>query len=358
MPTGFNERRQQLFHRVLAVGGGLNSTSPVRTLAEGEASYLWDTYPKMGRLEPCKRHTDVVYDLSATANQIVYHMYVYEGAVAWLCMFCDTKVYVDNTGTPVDKTPSTPFTSTTHHRYEAYTMLTSGSPVAVCNNFGTDKPHYWDGGGGLFLILTDSYKGKCCVPFLGSLFMGHSFESSTWYPNRLRWSDSGDITAWSGITSGWYDLENEGDEIRRLGVLGRILWAFRKNTVYRIPPTGNFLAPIEDHIYAGRGLAAPFSLQRIEEAGFLFLSDDDVYLCGPSVWQGVGSRIRKELFATADPAKLLYAWSALDPREKRYYLVTDMKDATVRAWIYNYEENNWTMQDFTGYSSLIKWVKV
>jgi len=61
------------------------------------------------------------------------------------------------------------------------------------------------------------------------------------------------------------------------------------------------------------------------------------------------------LFRDADEAKLEYAWSFLDRRTKEYYLMTEMKDATLRAWIFNYEDRQWATQDVTGYTALSIW---
>jgi len=233
-------------------------------------------------------------------------------------------------------------------------MLTGGAPVVVVNNNGTDKPHYWDGGAGLFLVLTNSVQQRASVGYLGRLFGGNVYDGS-WLLNRIQWSDDGDITAWSGATSGSLDLKDEGDPIYRLGILpNHIGVAYRWESVYLLVPTGDPYDPIGHQFLEARGMLAANSLQSIGHA-HIFLGHDDIYLCTVSGLQPVGLKVREDLFKDADPAKLSLAWSFLDKREKDYYLVIEMSDSTQRAFIYNYEQGTWTQQDLTGYTCLATW---
>lgn len=206
-----------------------------------------------------------------------------------------------------------------------------------------------------FLPLTNAPNMRCMIGWLGCLFGGNVLPGNNWLHNRIQWSDYQDITAYSGATSGFYDLDDEGDPIKRFGLFrGNIMPILRRESIYIAMPTGDPGDPIACQPFAKRGIAAPNSLQMLEEE-YLFLGDDDIYMLSTRALERVGGRVRTDLFRDIDESNLQYAWSFLDRRTKEYYLITTMQDATQRAWIFNYEDGQWATQLFTGYTSLVTW---
>jgi len=192
-----------------------------------------------------------------------------------------------------------------------------------------------------FLPLSNAPNMRAMIGWLGCLFGGDVLPGNNWLNNRIQWSDYQDIT--------------EGDPIRRFGLFrGNIMAVLRRDTVYIAYPTGDPGDPITCQPFARRGILAPNSLQMLEEE-YLFLGDDDIYMLSTRALERVGGRVRTDLFRDADESNLQYAWSFLDKRTKEYYLLTVMEDATLRAWIYNYEDGQWASQDLTGYTSLAIW---
>lgn len=320
-----------------------------------------DVLLRTGEVVPSKASSGTaVYDFTAGgggSDEEIRHAFVYNATDRWLIMLADTEVWVDKALAKADKTPTPAFTTATYNQWQGFTMLSSGAPVAVVNNSGIDKVHYWNGGAGDFLILTNSHKMRCCIGFMGCLYGGNVHDVS-WLLNRLEWSDEGDITAWSGATSGWMDLKDEGDQIMRLGrIWGNTMLIFRDRSVYLGLATADPYFPLAVQFLSGRGVLSASSVHRLERE-YMYLGDDDVYMCDATGARSVGVKVRKDLFRLADPAKLQYAWSFVDKREKDYYLVTDMLDGTRQAWIYNYEEGTWTRQDLTGYTALVTWLEL
>lgn len=352
MPTSYDKSQNRVIRNVIGLGGGLNKASPARGLQENQSPYINNARVVVEKISPSK--TLGTTDFTPT-DETVYGLFIYWSTTPYIIALEKTKVYVKASGSAVAKTPSTPFTDSTTPMWDGFTMLHSDAPVMVVNNRGLDKPHYWDGGAGLFLILTNAPLSRCLIGHLGSLYSANNYSSGAWHPNRLEWSDYGDITTWSGITSGDLYLTDEGDDIYRLGRYpGRVLGIFRRHSIYLGLPTGDYSNPIAEQPLWKHGIYAPNTLQPVENA-YIFMGDDDVYIAGQANFESVGLAIRQDLFRNADPDKLFYAWSYMDKRAKEYYLVTDMKDGTRRGWIFNWEQKTWTHQDMTGYECLCTW---
>jgi len=207
-----------------------------------------------------------------------------------------------------------------------------------------------------FILLANAPNMRCSIGYLGRLVGGSVTPGDTEYINRLQFSDEGDITAWSGATSGYLDMKDRGDRILRMGLLrGHQLLILRQETTYIGYPTlipGN---PIAVQHLAQRGIFARQSLQGLENA-YIFMGKGDIYLADATGVVPIGWKIRKPLFRDATPSTLDRAWSFTDKRAKNYYLVVAVSGGAV-AWIYNWEEKAWTWQDLKGYTMLATWRK-
>lgn len=352
---GFDEQTGRFFQKVVGLRG-MDSASPARSLPDGDSPNLKGVLSITGHIVPGKVAGDAAFP-DAVIDEPIRLAFVYETGTPYLVLMGATKCWVQLSGAPVAKTPSTPFAGTAPILWEGFTMLHSGAPVAVVNNNGINLPHYWNGGGGLFLILSSAPLMRCCVGYLGRLVGGSVTPNGTELLNRLQFSDYGDITAWTGPTSGDHDLVDEGDRILRLALLrGRQLLILRQDTTYIGYPTLDPGDPIATQILAQRGIYARMSLQRLENS-YIFMGKEDIYICDATQVMPVGWKIRKELFRDATPSTLAQAWSFVDKRAKHYYLVVAMSDDTTMAWIYNWEAQAWTRQDLTGYTMLATWRK-
>lgn len=353
---GFDEQSGRLYQRVVGLKG-MNTAAAPRGLTEGESRYAKNVRLSTGNVLPGKIAGAAAF-ANNPADEDPTHMFVYDLDTPWLIIMGVTKCWVQQTGNPAAKTPSTPFSSSTPAQWEGLTMLdSSGEPVVVVNNHGRNDPHYWDGGAGVFLPITAAPTMRCMVAYLGRLVGGDVTPASTEYLNRLQFSDYGDLTAWAGATSGDTDLTDAGDRIIRMArARGHQLLILREKSTYVGFPTLDPGDPIATQHLAQRGIFAYMSLQELENE-FIFLGEDDVYLCDMVSVKRIGWKIRRTLFADADPSKLYLAWSYLDERAKDYYLIVEMSDGTQLAWIYNYEARDWSIQDLTGYTSLVTWRK-
>lgn len=285
------------------------------------------------------------------------HLFTYFGATETLVILCDTKCYVVTTGVPVVKTPSTPFTTQPYSIWHGRTLIHSSVPVAVVNNYGIDSPKYYDGGGGLFITVTNAPSCRTFCGWVGRMLSGNVYVSATWYVNRLAWSAINNITDWTyTVSSGYLDLNDESDAIQRIETTsGNVVIILRRKSVWLGLPNSNVFNPMFSQFLSSKGIRAPNSVQKQGNTIF-YMSDSDIYAIeGYAEPQSIGFNVRTDLFKLADPATISYSWSFIDSVNKLYYLVVRLLDSTWRAWIFNYEQGSWSMQDFSNIFALGEW---
>ena len=358
MPEGFNEQTGHLYYQTEALAGGMNLATPKRTLSENESSRMNNVLSRFGKIVPgFQKNSTALWTLA----EDIYHQFIYNTVSAQkYVLMGTTKCWVYSATSPTEKTPAAPFTNA-FPLWKGATLLHNSAPVVVVTNFGDDYPHFYDGGAGLFVALTNAPKVCTFCGYLGRIFTGNVYDSgaSAWRPNRIRWSAFTDLTHWDYATylsAGYLDLNDNLDPIYNIEkATGNILAIFRRHSVYLGYPSAYAENPIADQFNNDHGIIAPNTLQRAGDQ-FFYLGEDDIYrftVSGGST--GIGARIREEFFATYDPAAILRTWSFLDYLNKEYYLVVKLATTAYRAWIYNYEQESWTMQDFDTNISLGYW---
>ena len=282
----------------------------------------------------------------------------YLSTVSYLVLLGTTKCWVKTAGTPIEKTPTPPFTYMTDPLWHGFSMLHGGTQVVIVSNSGVDFPHYWDGGSGSFIPVSAAPKAKTYIGFLGRLVAGAVYDPgpAVWYINRLQWSEMDTITSWPLVgTSGYVDLVDEGDLIQRLWrAQANLLRILRRHSVWSAVPTANAFNPITLQYISSDGIFAPSSLQDIGQDTCIYMGEKDVYVLTGTT-SPIGRKIRDELFAEADPARLAYAWSFKDSTTKEYYLVVDLLGGGSRAYFYYWVDNTWTRQSLTGITCLVEW---
>jgi hypothetical protein len=358
MPEGFDANTGRLYFRTKALTGGINLSLSKRILTESEASRMYNVLPRFGKIVPGSQKEATA---KWTLGEDIYLQFAYNTVTdRKYVLMGTTKCWVYTSTSPTEKTPAAPFTNS-QPIWKGATLLHNSSPVVVVTNFGNDYPHYYDGGGGLFIPLTNAPKVRTFCGYLGRIFTGNIYDSGggVWRPNRIQWSAFTNLTYWDYATypsAGYLDLNNSLDHIYNIEVAkSNILVIFRRFSIYIAYPNALAENPISDQFNNNHGIYAPNSLQRAGDM-FFYLGDDDVYKFTLNEGStSIGARIRDELFSLYSPAAILYVWSFLDSINKDYYLVTKLADNTYRAWIYNYEQDSWTLQDFETNISLGVW---
>ena len=361
MPQGFDQQTGRLYYRASALARGMNLALSKRALSEIESSGMFNVLSRFGKIIPSSQKSILKW----TLGEDIYSQFIYDTVSALkYVMMGTTRCWVYTATTPTEKTPATPFTNATPI-WKGATLIHNGSPVAVVTNFGNDYPHYYDGGAGLFVPLTNAPKARTFCGHLNRMFVGNVYDAdlSVWRPNRIRWSTFTDLTHWDYATylsAGYLDLNDTLDHIYNIDkTSGNVLVVFRRKSIWVCYASTLAENPIYEVYSNSHGIFAPNTVQH-EGDTFYYWGEDDVYkftVDGGSV--SIGSRVRDSILASYNPAYVLYAWSFIDILNKEYYLIIRVADVNqnpvYRAYIYNYEQESWSAQDFENYLSLGVW---
>lgn len=97
------------------------------------------------------------------------------------------------------------------------------------------------GASGLELESATTYctKAKYVAVFENYLFVGHTTESATVYPHRVRWCSVGDETDWVSVSgsgdAGKIDVNKEGDNyVKGFGIWGQYLAVFKTKSIHKL----------------------------------------------------------------------------------------------------------------------------
>lgn len=170
---------------------------------------------------------------------------------------------------------------------------------------------------------------------------------STEYPQRVRWSASGDANDWSSFTSGYTDLLEVPDAITGFATLGRSGFIFRSNGISIMTPTGQGLSPFQfDQVTnAPQGVGAyyPYSLAVFGGVA-AFVAQNDVYSFDGSTLTPFGGEAKKKIFADIALATgdVISGWIVpkLGPAMDylSYWLSVPGPNVT---WVYSYDDQAW-----------------
>ena len=361
MPQGLDEQTGRLYYRANTLAKGMNLALSKRTLTEIESSSMYNVLSRFGMIIPSSQKSVLKW----TLTEDIYYQFIYDIVASQkYVMMGTTKCWVYTSTSPTEKTPATPFTNSAPI-WKGATLMHNSLPVAVVTNFGNDYPHYYDGGAGLFVPLTNAPKARTFCGYLRRMFVGNVYDAggSVWKPNRIQWTGFTDLTHWDYATypsAGYLDLDDNLDPIYDIEITsGNVLVVFRRKSVYVCYPGTLAENPIYEQYNNNHGLFAPNTVQRVGDA-FYYWGEDDVYRFttdGGSV--SIGAKVRNEILSLYNPTYVLHAWSFIDILNKEYYLIIRVADVNqnpvYRAFVYNYEQDSWSAQDFENYLSLGVW---
>lgn len=193
-------------------------------------------------------------------------------------------------------------------RYWNGAMVTRTGTVNPKNQFmgvnGADKPFVWIGSGDLSIVTGAPTGTKNIVSFLNRAFHLNTTDTSgNRRNNRIHWSNQNDPTNYTGLSSGFADLDNDPFPIQG-GVVaggGCTLYKGDENggSLVRLTPTGNPFSPIRvDSLNAGNGIGIllPRSLIQLRPGMIFFVGHDGLYLHdGLGGLQSFGENITKHI---------------------------------------------------------------
>lgn len=127
--------------------------------------------------------------------------------------------------------------------------------------------------------------------------------NSVVYPYRVRWSASGDATAWTvgaGTSAGFADLLEVPDQLTGIAALGRSGYIYRSNGITLVTPTGVGTAPFQfDQVTnspKGVGNYFPYSLDTYGGVS-IFVAEEDIYLFDGTSFVPIGGEAKNRIFS-------------------------------------------------------------
>lgn len=184
---------------------------------------------------------------------------------------------------------------------------------------------------------------------------------STLFPQRVRWSKSGDPTDWTSFGSGVNDLLDVPDEITGLATLGRNTIVLRENGLSLMTPTGIGTTPFafENMVISPSGIGNifPYSVGIYHDtAAFISSSDLWTVTAGLSL-NPIGGKAKGKIFSQLEqvardvPVGFILPTIAPGVPYLSYWLSIPGPDV---VWVYHYDEDSW--QEFTSVGGRLTFV--
>jgi hypothetical protein len=224
-----------------------------------------------------------------------------------------------------------------------------------------DQVMVWDGLTAGFTVIATSVPAKYVCELDFHLLIANTVEAGpTPAPNRLRWSGAGDGTDWTSFNSGQEDIFNGLGPVNGLARIYQAGYAFQQWGITQIVPTGNGLAPFQLIPMGSRskGSILPYGVATFGEMISCYVGKDDVYVFDGTQSIGIGShpidgnrrlgarvRIFQDLF-TANLTNI-YGFIMSNANGFEYEAYWLFMPSLNKAWIYHFDEQNWTQLLFT-----------
>ena len=228
----------------------------------------------------------------------------------------------------------------------------------LCFSQGADKVWTWDGiAAGYVQSSASAPAAKYLAEVNLHLLAANTLEAAVAFPNRYRWSGSGDPTDWTSVNAGVNDNLNNLGPVNGLLKIGQQGYGFHQEGIIQIVPTGIGASPFFFYpvVSAAQGLIYPYSLYHVnldgQECG-VYAGPDNILLFNQSSIIPIGDSPidgRKRLGARSRILADLRQVNVTQPYGfttysingnffKAYWLIIP----GVSTWVYNFDEGNWT----------------
>jgi len=222
---------------------------------------------------------------------------------------------------------------------------------------GTDKVQLWDGiTAGFANAAAAAVPARYLAEIKDHLVVAYTTEGGNPFPQRIRWTKSGDPTDWTSVAAGSSDLNNDLGPITGLFKLYQNGWAFQQWGITQIQPTGIGTNPFAfNPVITGRqkGNICPYSAAVFNEQLIPYVGKDNIYvfngqtsdpigdfpLAGSRLRLGARTRIFTDLKGTSLNQVFGAATTSIGGNPYNAYWIFI---PNVGAWVFNFDEANWT----------------
>ena len=287
------------------------------------------------------------YDISSPAISGIYDAHFSDGTSKIIAFVGSKMKYVDSTAwTEIGHYYSSP-TITTGANYQVKCAMALDN--AVCTN-DNDLIFQIDSTPAKSLLdlsdLTNALtKAKTLIWYKNYLIFGNTVEATVERPTRFRWSDVGTTETYTDAN--YIDIASlGGDEIVGLVELYGDLYAFLKNSIWKISYVGGSDTFVLNKVVENIGAIARDSIQTVvltdNRRAIVFLDDDrKVYMFNGASLVNIGAIIQSEL-DDLSASRLIYSVSLFDGDS--YYLCATDSTGSENNIIYEFqtELGEWT----------------
>jgi hypothetical protein len=191
------------------------------------------------------------------------------------------------------------------------------------------------------VLNASSFPSSYITRWNNRLYAAATVEAAVIQPYRVRWPVSGDHTNWSGVGSGFNDLIDDVQPLRRMRKIGSSLAIYSSMGITLATITGNVNGPASfQQVVFDIGLYSPFSLQGRNITQYFIGTDNFYSFNGLQVTPLLGA-VRRYVYSQLSPAQALqnFAFMLADSQEYVACVATSSNTAADTAWVYNWERN-------------------
>lgn len=287
--------------------------------------------------------------VSATTPIIGLMPWVEPSLATTILRMTSTKVHKLNTGTDAwDDVTGTDLAGSS----STLPQWVNHKGVLILANQGANQLRKYTGTGNTATLGGTPPYAKAVADYYGFLLAGAvSSDGVTFNETQILYSSDYD-NDWSQCNGNEINLNETPGAILAMRRLGRILPAYKSDTVMQIRFTGQ--APVrwtQEEYPLHKGIVAPLSLQNIAEKGQIFLATDyELYNNrGPDI-VALPPNVQRKLQETMDPAKAHLAMGATAYEDESYHLFYPTSASTwlVGRISYNFRTGEFYHATYTG----------
>jgi hypothetical protein len=218
----------------------------------------------------------------------------------------------------------------------------------LCFGNGNTNTQYWDPATPAAVELNATYaqKARYMVAYDERLWLADMTVSGSRNPWFLRWSAITTPTDFTGSSAGWKNFADTEEPITGLGVVGGLLFVYKKTMFSLGRKTGNILAPVgwpQDR--RGAGVYAPDSLVHALGSNY-FVGVDDIYRIDGDRAVSIGESVRRQFFSMVTDAELTKVFGSVSLRFNQIMWAMTDTSGLQWVWTYNYQANSWSVSTF------------
>lgn len=228
-------------------------------------------------------------------------------------------------------------------------ILSSGA-ITIYNTDGSIKEA--GTAGSLFLMELDSHLIMANVTEIGNTSKAVNF-----FPQRIRWSSSGNPNNWdtnTDVGAGFLDALDTPDIITGAIPIGRYGYVFRTNGISQLNPVGRGVLPFEfNHFWAAeKGIGSVYAQSLANYGSFCcFISSESIILLSASSIDDIGGKaanaIYDDLAKSSQVIGTILPYFSPDKIYHCYYLTLSIGNDTVH-WLCEIKNKAWTRWTTTG----------